>query len=130
MKNLKFLILIVLFLITNNLYSQEYYDIKNPGNEYYKKCKECITLLNNKPKEIQFGIQLDESHNLYFIVTHKEWFKELFKKSTDGIAIDIVSKERYDYNKEMEPSRWLPFLIMMLTSIPILLLANKFYMNF
>ena len=88
----------LLFLIISSieLYSQDYYDIKNPGNDYVKKCQECLDLITNKPKEIQFGIQRDEFDNLYFIVTRKEWFDLMFKKSGDGIAIDVVNKERYN----------------------------------
>ncbi len=87
-------------LLSTNLSGQEYFDIKNPGKDYYKKCDDCINLLNNKPAEIQFGIQRNLSNELYFVVTHKEWFDELIKKGSDGIAVDIVKKDRYSCDKE------------------------------
>ncbi|QQS50947.1 MAG: hypothetical protein IPM71_15405 [Bacteroidota bacterium] len=89
-----------MILLTANSFGQQYFDIKNPGNDYYKKCQDCLDLINNKPKEIQFGIQRDEYDNLYFVVTRKEWYEMMIKKSGDGIAIDIVSKDSYDCSKE------------------------------
>ena len=89
-----------MILLTVNSFGQQYFDIKNPGNDYYKKCQDCLNLINDKPKEIQFGIQRDEFDNLYFVVTRKEWFDMMIKKSGDGIAIDIISKDRYDCSKD------------------------------
>ncbi|MBN2484617.1 MAG: hypothetical protein JXB34_01455 [Bacteroidales bacterium] len=96
MKKLNRLFTISLILLTVNSFGQQYFDIKNPGNDYYKKCQDCLNLINNKPKEIQFGFQRDEFDNLYFVVTRKEWFDMMIKKGGDGIAIDIISKDRYD----------------------------------
>ena len=70
-----------MILLTVNSFGQQYFDIKNPGNDYYKKCQDCLNLINDKPKEIQFGIQRDEFDNLYFVVTRKEWFDMMIKKS-------------------------------------------------
>ena len=39
------------------------------------------------------------------MVTDKNWAINLFKKSGDGIAIDVVSKSRYDCNKEVDKSQ-------------------------
>ncbi|MBN2259719.1 MAG: hypothetical protein JW702_04205 [Clostridiales bacterium] len=100
MKILSRLLAFSMILLTVNLFGQQYFDIKNPGNDYYNKCQDCLNLINNKPKEIQLGIQRDEFDNLYFIVTRKEWFDMMIKKSGDGIAIDIISKDRYDCSKE------------------------------
>jgi len=91
---------IIGLLISNSVSAQKYFDIKDPGDKYQKKCKECIELLRNKPQEIQFGIQRNIDNELFFIVTHKEWFDTFFKKSGDGIAIDIVQKDRYCCDKK------------------------------
>lgn len=100
MKTLIRLLTLSMILLAANSYGQKYFDIKNPGNKYYSKCKDCISLINNKPKEIQYGIQKDEFDNLYFVVNSKEWFDKMIKKRGDGIAIDIVSKDRYDCSKD------------------------------
>ena len=75
MKTLNILIFLFSFILSSiEILGQQFLDIKNPGNEYYKKCQDCLNLVNNKPKEILFGIQSDEFYNLYFVVTRKEWF--------------------------------------------------------
>lgn len=87
---------LMLFILASlQCWSQPYYDIKDPGNNFRSKCLECLTVMESKPQEIQFGIRQDESGNLFFILTRKEWFDLMIKKSGDGIAIDIISKERY-----------------------------------
>jgi hypothetical protein len=100
MKILKLAFLLIFVHTSILMLGQQYYDIKIPENDYHNKCQECLTLIKNTPKEIVFGIQKDESDNLYFAVTRKEWFDLMIKKSGDGIAIDIVSKDRYDCSNE------------------------------
>lgn len=80
--------------------AQDYYDILIPHEDYYKKCSECKEFFQSLPLEVQIGVQRDELNNLYFYVSHSAWFEELFEKKTDGIAIDIVKKERYNCDKE------------------------------
>ena len=46
--------------------------------------------------EIQYSIQRDDDDNLYFVVSLKDWFDLLLKKSGDGIAVDIICKDRYN----------------------------------
>lgn len=102
MQTFQKLILVSTFLLSANLvFSQQYYDIKIPENNGVdKKCKDCIAVLDNTPKEIQFGVQRDASDNLYFVVTRKEWLDKMIKKNGDGIVIDIVSKDRYDCSND------------------------------
>lgn len=96
MKTIIDLFLYSILIITSEVSAQEYYDIKLPGKDYFKKCKSCYNLINNKPDEIQFGIRRDAIGNLYFTVSRKEWFDMLMKKGSDGIAIDIIDRDRYD----------------------------------
>jgi hypothetical protein len=101
MKKTYMLSFLAAFIMVATLHSQQYFDIRDPGKDYGKKCKDCTDLIMNKPKEIQFGIQRDESDNLFFIVTRKEWFDSMIRKGGDGIAIDIVSKDKYDCENEI-----------------------------
>ncbi|HOS84671.1 MAG TPA: hypothetical protein PK199_07125 [Bacteroidales bacterium] len=94
LRNLTLYFLFV-FLVFNTK-AQNLYDIKIPTDDYIKRCQECITLINSKPVEIQYGVKKDNMNNLYFYVTQKDWFDAFFKKGGDGIAIDIVSKDLYD----------------------------------
>ncbi len=79
------------------------YDIKIAQTDYYARCKECLNTLNSRPKEIQFGVHVDALHNLYFVLTRKEWFDQLMTKIGDGLAIDIVHKKRYDCSLSTVP---------------------------
>ncbi len=93
----RFLTFLALLLTVLHTYGQEYYNIKIPERtDYIKRCRECTRLINSKPKEIQFFIQKDEFGNLYFVSTQREWFESIIKGGKDGIAIDIVSKDRYN----------------------------------
>lgn len=40
-----------------------------------------------------------------------------------------IIEKKPDYSKELEPSRWLPIGIIMLTALPVILIMNKFFMN-
>jgi len=40
-----------------------------------------------------------------------------------------IIENKPEYSKELEPSRWLPLGIIMLTALPIILIVNKFFMN-
>ncbi|WP_298506190.1 hypothetical protein [uncultured Maribacter sp.] len=84
-----------LFLSICNLTAQ--YDIVYPKSESIRNqhCKDCFSAFQQKPKEVSFSIKR-EGDNLYFVTNDKKWFQLLFKNPTDGIAVDIVDKERYD----------------------------------
>lgn len=85
----------LLFCFPVFVHSQNLYDIKIPEKDYQKHCSECLTRIKSIPKEVQFGIRRDENYNLYFLITRKEWFNHIVENSGDGIAIDIVSRDRY-----------------------------------
>ena len=80
--------------------AQDLYDIKFSEKDHAAKCSDCVTIIQNKPQEIQYGIYVDEIFNMYFIVTQRSWFDQLFKKFGDGIAVDIVHRDRYSCTKE------------------------------
>lgn len=75
----------------------EYFRIIFPKTEAErsKACTNCFNTFRQKQKETSFSM-VNENGNLYFETNSKPWFNKLFKNSTDGIAIDIVSKDRYD----------------------------------
>lgn len=101
----RIVVIVVGLICFTSLYGQEeYYNIKFPGQTKTKKCKDCNEIMKNKPVEVQFALYRDVSNVLYFHVTHKEWFDKMFKKNSDGIAIDIVNKKRYACTKD-KPER-------------------------
>jgi len=83
----------------NSLLAQNTYDIEFSKKDRDQKCQECFQTFNQKPYEVKFSINR-ENANLYFEVNDKNWFNQLFKNPGDGIAIDIVLKDRYDCELE------------------------------
>ncbi|PQJ80979.1 hypothetical protein [Polaribacter porphyrae] len=75
---------------------------QNPNKD--NRCSYFNNYFKQKPKEVYFSI-VEENSNLYFEVTDKNWALKLFKKSGDGIAVDIVSKSRYTCDKDVDASQ-------------------------
>ena len=99
---INFLFLIAFLLLSSKtILSQNTYDIVFPSteNERNQKCKACIYAFRQKPKEVKYSIKR-ENDNLYFEINDKYWFNSVFKNAGDGIAIDIVLKNRYDCDIE------------------------------
>lgn len=74
--------------------AQNTYDIVFPGNDRDVKCQQCLQIFRQTPKEVQFSIKR-ERDNLYFETNDKKWFNILFANTGDGLAVDIVLKDRY-----------------------------------
>ena len=91
----KYLFVLALFAFSlNSLVAQNTYDIEFSKKDRDQNCQECFQAFNEKPYEVKFSISR-ENANLYFEVNDKNWFNRLFKNPGDGIAIDIVLKDRY-----------------------------------
>ncbi len=75
------------------------YGIKNPLKDYEKRCAKCKTVLQTMPADVKFGTFAQEGY-IYFIVTDPAWYAQLFVKSGDGIAIDIIDKNWYICGKK------------------------------
>ncbi|GAA4235253.1 hypothetical protein GCM10022291_16630 [Postechiella marina] len=74
--------------------AQNTYDIVFPGSDRDVKCQQCLQIFRQTPKEVQFSIKR-ERDNLYFETNDKKWFNILFANTGDGLAVDIVLKDRY-----------------------------------
>ncbi len=101
---MKNLLLFILTLITLQTKAQGTYDIYFPQSDRQTKCSYFSEVFRKKPKEVKFGIKT-EGENLYFEVNDKQWFDLLFKKTGDGIAVDVVSKKRYSCDVPVQPSQ-------------------------
>ncbi|TGV00232.1 hypothetical protein [Flavivirga rizhaonensis] len=93
-----FVFLLFPFYLIN---AQNTYDIQFPKteNERDQNCQSCFQIFRQKPKEVKFSIKR-EGNNLYFQTNDKKWFNTLFKNSGDGIAVDVVAKDRYSCDLE------------------------------
>jgi len=100
-----FLLIVITFISLSNLTAQNTYDIRFSQNTNTDaNCGYFNAYFKNTPKEIGYSI-LREGNKLYFQVTDKNWGINLFKKSGDGIAIDVVSKTRYKCDSIIEDSQ-------------------------
>ncbi|WP_299065842.1 hypothetical protein [uncultured Polaribacter sp.] len=100
--------LVLLFVLTfaQVLQSQNSLGFTFPANnaERNQKCGYFLSAFRQIPKEVGFGIKR-EGNKLYFTTNNKKWFTALFKSSGDGIAIDVVSKSRYNCENELDASQ-------------------------
>ena len=96
MKIKHLLLLFALIFHADALIGQNYYGINFSGENMLQRCQRCIEVFKQKPKEVKFSVKKDSIGNLFFEITNKEWFNLLFENELDGIALDIVSKEKYD----------------------------------
>ncbi len=96
-------ILAILTLIFNTSFTeaQGNYGIIFPFTEAERDnaCRTCYSAFRQKPKEVKFSIER-ENNNLYFTTNDNKWFNSLFKGKTDGLAIDVVSKDIYNCDIE------------------------------
>ncbi|MDG5490465.1 hypothetical protein [Psychroserpens sp. SPM9] len=85
--------LLLAFTFLNVTEAQNLYgiDFTNYDSE---RCQKFNQAFYNRPKEVKFGIKRDNA-NLYFETNDKDWFNSLFVNAYDGVAIDIVAKDRY-----------------------------------
>jgi len=89
--------LLLLFILSIEVSSQNNYGINIPRNDRDQICRSFTQLFNQKPREVKFTV-IRDGQKLYFQINDKRWFNQLFKNKTDGIAIDVVSKQRYSCN--------------------------------
>jgi len=103
-------ILLLLFLVFTIGRSQTTYNIKFPAADRGQKCSACLQTFSDKPKEVGFSIQESPQGDLFFEINDESWFRRLFRKEGDGIAIDIVSKERYNCELPSIEKNCLPYM--------------------
>jgi hypothetical protein len=99
---------LVLFflLLSYNLVAQKSIPLVD-GRES-EECSSCKDLINQKPKEVLYGIHLNDNGDVYFSMNNIEWFKKIFQNDEYGITVDLINADRYDCNKplKVEPTVW------------------------
>ncbi|WP_418602331.1 hypothetical protein [Hwangdonia sp.] len=92
---IKYLLLIpCLLFVSQAAFSQNTFNIIFNANDRDQECKACIHAFRQKPKEVRYSIKR-ENDDLYFEINDKNWFNSVFKNVGDGLAVDVVSKDRY-----------------------------------
>ncbi len=90
----KLLFCFVFLMVFNFVSGQNNYGIIFPLENEKSKCNQFDQVFSQKPKEVHFAIRRVKNA-IFFEVNDKKWFSELFKNKEDGIAIDVVAKDRY-----------------------------------
>ncbi|WP_028870783.1 hypothetical protein [Psychroserpens burtonensis] len=98
MKFKYFFIALLVFCFSNIMTAQNQYGI-DFTNYDSQVCQKFNQAFSNRPKEMKFGIKRVNA-SLFFETNDEDWFNSLFVDAYDGIAIDIVDKDRYACNVE------------------------------
>jgi hypothetical protein len=93
-----FFILFTLTVVCFKSHAQNIYGLTD-GRDKDHRCDECEEIIQNKPKEILFGIHFING-NVYFSMTNETWFNKIFTQPSDGITVDIVAKDQFDCKKD------------------------------
>ena len=104
MKKISFLILMAVFCCSSVKAQNTFDIILTPNSNKENRCTYFKSYFNSTPKEIGYSVKR-EGDKLYFEVTDKAWAIQLFKKSGDGVAIDVVSKARYTCDTIVEDAQ-------------------------
>jgi hypothetical protein len=80
-------------LITGSLQAQSYG--LSDGRNTHSLCQECEARIAAQPREVLFGIHILDNE-IYFSMTSTEWFNKLFTADSDGLTVDIVSKDQFE----------------------------------
>ena len=78
------------------------------GRNISTYCGSCQTLIEEMPKEVLFGIFIQENGDVYFAMSDKMWFNKIFKNKSYGVSVDIISKDRYNCKSEINETHGIP----------------------
>ncbi len=96
---MKYFILTLLLYAAIYCRAQSTYGLTDGRSSGYV-CGEYTRLLAQKPREVLFGIHINNLHEVFFSITSREWFDKLFTGSEDGVAVDLVAKDQYSCGKQ------------------------------
>lgn len=71
-------------------------------------CISCKTVIDQKPKEVLFGIQINDKGEVFFTMNDKAWFDKIIKSNSYGISVDLISKDRYACGRTLPQNRKIP----------------------
>ena len=91
------ILFLFLFFLFQPSYSQLQHGLRD--GRMNSQCSYLIQLIQQKPKEVLFGIQIQGNGEIYFSMTSKAGYEGIFNSPTHGITVDLVEKGRYDCAK-------------------------------
>jgi hypothetical protein len=92
LKHLPLLFLLSLAMLSCQV--QKVQHIKNAATKYQKRCKRFVKFEKAMPREEGYWV-INNDGFLYLVFSDKKYAKELFKKGSDGFAVDVIKREQY-----------------------------------
>jgi hypothetical protein len=65
----------------------------------HQYCGPCKEIIDSRPAEVLFGIQINLNGDIYFSMNNKKWFDKIFKNNSYGVSVDLISKDRYSCSR-------------------------------
>jgi hypothetical protein len=95
----------------------------------HRYCESCIEIIQSRPKEVLFGIDINTKGEVFFSMSNRQWFDKILKNESYSIAVDVVAKDRYDCANDIEKPFALPkgFLIKPVSRSELLLGMKELY---
>lgn len=92
---MKYLMITLICCIAYPGFGQSLYGLTDGRTSTYA-CGDCIRMLNEKPREVLFGIHINNDNEVFFSMSSRYWFDKLFTGSEDGVTTDVVAKDQFE----------------------------------
>jgi len=90
-------VLVLFLFVFNETFSQTTYGLRDGRMD--PQCAPLIKSIQERSREVLFGISIQKNGDIFFSITNKKGYDQIFNAPLHGIAIDLVEKSRYDCNK-------------------------------
>lgn len=95
MKRIQLIFLISSLLTTSLLAQNEpLFNIKDPGDDKEKRCKEYLEVMRSIPPEVRYTV-IERDRAIYLVFSSRAYFELIFDHKADGFAIDILHQDQY-----------------------------------
>jgi hypothetical protein len=96
---MKFLCLTFLFTFLCHYLVDAQAFVLTDGRDNHPNCAVWWQVWHTKPKEVLFGVMVQSDHSVWVACTSKEWLLKLLNQKTDGLAVDLVTKDQFACGK-------------------------------
>jgi hypothetical protein len=82
MKFIKKILVLIFVLQQTYSYAQLPFNLIDARME--NTCQSCKDLIDQKPQEVLFGVQINANGDVYFSMNNNEWFNKIIKDDNYG----------------------------------------------
>ncbi len=99
--------------------AQGLWDIRDPGPMADVHCGELVRTMELMPKEVMYGLFLDEQQDIWLVHNDVRFFDRMLKRPGDGLAVDVVERDRYSCDREnVAQTTWSKGILLKPTYLP------------